>query len=91
MKYQIEITSRFKRDYKLAVKRGLDIKLMEDVITILADGGQLLDKHKDHALCGNWDGYRECHIAPDRLLVYKVSDDVMILVLVRTGSHNDLF
>ncbi len=91
MKYQIEITSRFKKDYKLAQKRGLDISQLEKVIKILSSGEALPEKYLDHALAGDYKGYRECHIRPDWLLVYKIQDDILILTLARTGSHSDLF
>ena len=73
------------------MKRGLKIKLLEDVIAALAMGETLPEKNKDHALTGNWVGHRECHIQPDWLLVYRIEDDVLVLTLSRTGSHSDLF
>ena len=73
------------------MKRGLKIKLLEDVIAALAMGETLPEKNKDHALTGDWVGHRECHIQPDWLLVYRVEDDVLVLTLSRTGSHSDLF
>ena len=72
-------------------KRGLKIKLLEDVIAALAMGEALPEKNKDHALTGDWVGHRECHIQPDWLLVYRIEDDVLVLTLSRTGSHSDLF
>ena len=91
MKKEIIWTSRFKKDYKLAMKRHLDIDLLDDVIRILAYGEKLKEKYKDHNLTGNWIGYRECHIQPDWLLIYKSDDNLLTLVLARTGSHSDLF
>lgn len=70
-KYIIKPTTQFKKDYKLAMKRGLDIKLLDEVITTLAMGLSLPEKNRDHALTGNWIGHRECHIMPDWLLVYR--------------------
>ena len=67
-KYTVKPTSQFKKDYKLAMKRGLDISLLEDIIAKLALGESLPEKNRDHALSGNWNGYRECHILPDWLL-----------------------
>lgn len=61
-KYTVKPTSQFKKDYKLAMKRGLDISLLEDIIAKLALGESLPEKNRDHALSGNWNGYRECHI-----------------------------
>ena len=90
-KYIIKPTTQFKKDYKLAMKRGLDIKLLDEVIAILAMGLSLPEKNRDHALTGNWIGHRECHIMPDWLLVYRIEDDVLVLTLSRTGTHSDLF
>lgn len=89
-KYKLYLTNSFKRDYKKIVKRGYDIKLMETVVDILLMGEALPEKNKDHALSGNWKGYRECHILPDWLLVYEVIEDRLILSLTATGSHSDL-
>lgn len=75
-KYTVKPTAQFKTDYKLAMKRGLKISLLEEVITVLAMGGSLCDKNKDHALSGNWAGHRECHIQPDWLLIYRMEHDV---------------
>lgn len=90
-KYLVKPTTQFKKDYKQAIKRGLKIKLLEDVIAALAMGEALPEKNKDHALAGNWIGHRECHILPDWLLVYRIEDDVLVLTLARTGTHSDLF
>lgn len=90
-KYTVKPTSQFKKDYKLAMKRGLDISLLEDIIAKLALGESLPEKNRDHALSGNWNGYRECHILPDWLLIYKLEDNILILTLARTGTHSILF
>lgn len=90
-KYAVKLTTQFKKDYKLAVKRGLKIELLEAVVAALALGEPLPEKHRDHALTGNWIGHRECHILPDWLLIYRIEDDVLVLTLSRTGSHSDLF
>lgn len=90
-KYTVKPTLQFKKDYKLAMKRGLDISLLEDIIAKLALGESLPEKNRDHALSGNWNGYRECHILPDWLLIYKLEDNILILTLVRTGTHSNLF
>lgn len=90
-KYVVKFTTQFRKDYKLAMKRGLKIELLERVIMLLASGEALPEKNKDHALTGNWVGHRECHILPDWLLVYRVEDDVLVLTLTRTGPHSDLF
>ncbi len=91
MMYQIEISSRFKKDYKLAQKRGYDMSLLKKVIDILASGEQLPQKYRDHLFSGDYAGYRECHIQPDWLLIYRIEKDLLVLGLTRTGSHGDLF
>lgn len=70
MKLEIVWTNQFKRDYKLAIKRHLDIDLLDNIIRCLSNGEPLPEKHKDHALTGNWVGHRECHILPNWLLIY---------------------
>ncbi|MGB8453479.1 MAG: type II toxin-antitoxin system YafQ family toxin [Anaerocolumna sp.] len=90
-KYGVAVTNQFKKDLKVAKKRKLDIDLLEAIVAKLANGEVLDPKFKDHALTGNYRGYRECHINPDWLLVYKVQNDILILTLQRTGSHSDLF
>ena len=86
-KFIVKSTSRFKKDYKQAVRRGLE--LLDEVITALAMGKKLPEKNRDHELSGDWRGHRECHIQPDWLLIYRVEGDK--LMLYRTGSHSDLF
>lgn len=90
-KYEIKNTTQFKKDYKLAKRRGLDINLLKGIITKLANGEVLAPKHKDPPLSGDWVGHRECHIQPDWLLVYRYDNDVLVLTLSRTGTHSDLF
>ena len=90
-KYTVKHTTQFKKDFKLAIKRGLKIKLLEDVVKTLASGTPLDEKYRDHALSGNWSGFRECHILPDWLLIYRIENDVLVLTLTRTGTHSDLF
>ncbi len=84
-------TNQFKKDYKLAMKRHLDIKLLDDIVRKLVACEPLPEKNKDHALTGDWTGHRECHIQPDWLLVYRIEKDLLILTLSRTGTHSDLF
>lgn len=90
-KYRVKTTSRFKRDFKLAKRRGLDTGLLEETISVLANGGTLPERYHDHALIGKLDGFRECHVLPDFLLIYLIEDDVLTLTLTRTGTHSDLF
>jgi len=88
--YKIERTSRFKKDYKIIKKRGYDIVLLYEVIKMLANDIPLPEKYQDHNLTNNWKGYRECHVTPDWLLIYKKEKGKLILLLTRTGTHSDL-
>ena len=87
----IRYQTAFKKDFKKIKKRGYDISQLETVIQTLAEKKTLDEKYRDHALSGNWNGYRECHITPDWLLIYKVIEGELILLLTRTGTHSDLF
>ena len=91
MKYDLVLTGKFKKGLKLAKKRGLDIKLLEDIVDKLQNGIPLEDKHRDHELKGKFKGFRECYIQPDWLLMYLIEDDVLVLTLVDTGTHSDMF
>ena len=91
MKYNIVPTSRFKKDLKRMVKRGCNLDKINLVISILANGEILPGIYHDHALSGELEGSRECHIEPDWLLIYEIVDDNLILFLTRTGTHSDLF
>ena len=87
----IKPTSRFRRDVKLAQRRGYDLSLLETVIALLASGTSLPPEYHDHPLIGDYVGCRECHITPDWLLIYELDGDALILYLTRTGTHSDLF
>lgn len=91
MKYQISVTTQFKKDIKLAKKQGKDIDKLFEVIDMLANDVELEPKYRDHSLVGNYSGYRECHVNPDWLLVYKKDAGVLVLLLYRVGSHSELF
>ncbi len=84
-------SNRFKKDLKLANKRGLDITRIKAVVDMLAEGQVLDEKYRDHELVGDYKGFRECHIEPDWLLVYRIDGDELELFLFRTGTHSDLF
>ena len=90
-KYNIVMTSLFKRDLKSAKKRGYNLSLLNEVVDKLAMGMTLPEKYHDHNLIGNYKGCRECHITPDWLLIYEISENELILYLTRTGTHSDLF
>ena len=84
-------SNQFKRDLKLAQKRGLDLARLRAVVNMLANEQPLDLKYRDHSLSGNYSGFRECHIEPDWLLIYRIESDVLELFLFRTGTHADLF
>lgn len=89
--FDLSITTQYRRDLKLARKRGLDESLLDEVIMLLINGKPLPEKNKDHALKGDYKYCRECHITPDWLLIYSIDKGINRLTLVRTGSHSDLF
>ena len=82
-------SARFRRDVKLAERRGKDMAKLREVIRLLTEGSPLPPRYRDHSLGGDWKSYRDCHIEPDWLLIYKIDDDD--LLLARTGTHSDLF
>jgi mRNA interferase YafQ len=88
---EVAFTSAFRRDIKRETRRGSDLSKLLSVLIALSLGEQLAPARQDHALTGNYAGYRECHIAPDWLLVYRTDADGDLLVAARTGSHSDLF
>ena len=90
-KLTVKLTTTFKKDYKMAMKRGRKLELIDKVITTLALGENLPNENRDHDLHGNWKGYRECYIQSDWLLIYKIEKDILVLTLTRTGTHSDLF
>ena len=91
MKYEVKFTNQFKKDLKLAKKQNKDLDKLYEVIGILADGGTLDARYRDHDLSGNYMGTRECHIEPDWLLVYEIRNEVLVLLLYRLGTHAELF
>lgn len=90
MKYRVDYTNRFKKDFRIAEKRGKDMEKLRRVILELAEG-HVLDLFQGPQAIGSVRRCRECHIEPDWLLVYEILDDVLVLVLNRTGTHSDLF
>ena len=91
MKYELHYTKSFKRDLRLLAKSHFAIKKLSIVLNILKSGASIPDVYKDHPLKGNWKGFRELHIQPDWVLIYKKHEKELILVLIRTGSHTNLF
>ncbi len=88
---EIILSNRFKKDLKLAARRGYNLDLLDEIVNMLAARKTLPEKNKDHNLTGEYAGFRECHIQPDWLLIYRVEEDGVYLFLSRTGSHADLF
>lgn len=84
-------TSQFRKDYKRAQKRGYDLSKLKEILDLLLTQQPLPERHRDHALTGNYIGFRECHIQPDWLLIYTVNHGELILTASRTGTHADLF
>lgn len=91
MKYKVIPTNKFKKEYKLALKRGKKIEKLHEVVELLVKDLDLPASLCDHELRGNWKNHRELHIESDWLLIYQKIEDLLILELTRTGSHSDLF
>ena len=91
MKYSVDFTTQFKKDIKLAKKQGKDTDKIFEVVEKLANDEVLDAKYKDHCLTGDYNDCRECHIEPGWLLIYKKYESELILMLIRTGSHSELF
>lgn len=92
-KYNVQFTSRFKKEFKKMLKQGKDENLFLEVLNVIANGGKLTEKYKNHKLVNDkvFNECYECHIQPDWLLVYKLQDNKLVLLLFATGSHSDLF
>lgn len=88
--YRLKFTTAFKKNYKLMKKRGYDMDLLDSVVDDLRQGKKLDKKYKDHPLKGNLSDFRECHILPDWLLLYRIDKDILTLTLSDTGTHSDL-
>ncbi|MBO7608213.1 MAG: type II toxin-antitoxin system YafQ family toxin [Paludibacteraceae bacterium] len=91
MKYSIEYTSHFKKKVKLLKKRGYDLTELAKTINILCETGELPREFKPHKLSGKYSGCLECHIKPDWLLVWEQYDDRLVMLMVDTGTHSDIF
>ncbi|MCL1874415.1 MAG: type II toxin-antitoxin system YafQ family toxin [Clostridiales bacterium] len=87
----LQSTAQYRKDRKRAIKRGLPMNLLDDVLQTLVEEKPLDPKHHDHELKGNYAGFRECHILPDWLLIYDIDGENLILTATRTGSHSDVF
>jgi mRNA interferase YafQ len=91
MKYEVKFTRQFKKDLKQAKKQHRNLDKLFEAVDILANGGILDAKYRDHDLSGNYKGTRECHIEPDWLLIYEIRAGVLVLMLYRLGTHSELF
>lgn len=85
----VRYSSKFKKDFKTCSKRQYKMELLQQIVDILRIPDTLPPKNSNHNLSGNYVGYRECHIAPDWLLIYRQDNNE--LLLYRTGTHADLF
>ena len=91
MKLQVKFSSKFKKDVKLAKKQNKNLNKLFEIINKLANMEKLEKKYNDHALTGDYIGFRECHIEPDWLMIYYIENNTLTLVLTRLGSHSELF
>lgn len=89
--YSLHLSTKFKRDVKKCKRQNKDMSKFKTIVEFLEFGHPLPLHNKDHALTGNWKGYRECHISPDWLLIYYVHEEEKVIELSRMGSHSDLF
>ena len=89
--FELEYSGQFKKDLKLMLKRGADIEDIRVILHMLETDGQVADSYRPHILSGKYSGIWECHIKPDWLLLYDISDSITLIRLVRTGTHSDLF
>ncbi|EFM46306.1 type II toxin-antitoxin system YafQ family toxin [Mobiluncus mulieris] len=88
---KLEYTAKFKKDYKKCLRQGRDMRVLEEVLRLLVQPGTLPARYRDHGLVGNYRGHRECHLAPDWLLIYRIDQDKVTLTATRLGSHSELF
>ena len=91
MMYEIYFSNQFKRSYKKCLKRGCNKELFQEVVTLLTETGTLPSRYRPHKLTGDWQGFWECHIQPNWLLIWEQHEKELILILTDTGTHSDLF
>ena len=91
MAYQVVLSTRFKKEFRRCIRRGLNMKLLTDAMDILEATGTLPEKYRPHKLVGDMDGIWECHVQPDWLMVWEQDDTQLTLLFLRTGTHSDLF
>lgn len=88
---KVYYSNRALKDIEKAKKRHYDMSLFKEVIIKLTNQEKLDAKYRDHPLQGKWQGYRDCHIQRDWILIYKIHNDLLIVEVARTGTHSDLF
>ena len=89
--YNVVLSKNFKKDLKLAKKNNYNLDLLDNVVEKIASGKKLEEKYKDHALKGDFIGFRECHIQPDWLMTWQQNDTELTLLFLQTGTHSDIF
>lgn len=91
MAYTVKISNRFKKQFRLCMKRGLDMNLINEAMRLLAANGSLPAQYRPHKLSGKLQGVWECHIEPDWLMTWEQNDMELTLLFLQTGTHSDLF
>ena len=91
MAYQVKLTSKFKKQFRRCIKRGLNMKLITDAMDLLEANGTLPPQYHPHKLSGNMSGIWECHIQPDWLMTWQQDDMQLTLLFLQTGTHSNLF
>ena len=91
MKYRIDYSTKFAKALKKCYKRGLNVEKLRKIISLLENTGTVPPQYRPHKLSGNYEGCRECHIQPDWLLIWEQNDTELVLLLIDTGTHSDLF
>ena len=91
MAYTVKVSNRFRKQFRLCVKRGLDMNLINEAMRLLAANGSLPAKYRPHKLSGKFQGVWECHIEPDWLMTWEQNDMELTLLFLQTGTHSDLF
>ena len=87
----IDYTKTFRKDFQKCKKRGLDVSLIESVLEMIINDKPLPSRYRNHILSGNYSGCRECHIKPDWIMIYRIDFERNMVILLRTGTHSDLF
>ena len=91
MAYTVKISNRFRKQFRLCVKRGIDMNLINEAMRLLAANGSLPAQYRPHKLSGKFQGVWECHIQPDWLMTWEQNDMELTLLFLQTGTHSDLF